>query len=205
MREITKRQQEVLDYIKGYIKSHKFPPSIREISQNFSISVKGAYDHVKALEKKKYILCSNHQSRSIEVLGDSGGEEDKALQIPILGSVAAGTPLFSDENYDGVVKIPVEYVQKGRSFALHVKGDSMIDAGIMDGDTAIIKFCETANDGDIVVALIDESETTLKRFQRSRNGHYIKLIPANKDMKPMVFEASRVRIQGVLIGQLRKY
>jgi repressor LexA len=200
MREITNRQQEVLNYIKGYIKSHKYPPTIREISQNFSISVKGAYDHVKALEKKNYIHCSTHQSRSIEVLDDNSEEEDKTLRVPILGSVAAGTPLFSEENYEGAIRIPAEYVQKGKSFALHVKGDSMIDAGIMDGDVAIICHQQTAENGDIVVAMVNEA-VTLKRIYKEKNR--IKLKSENP-VYPPIF-AQSVRILGKLSHIIRYY
>lgn len=122
--------------------------------------------------------------------------------LPLLGKIAAGKPI---EAIPGEDQIDLRDFFGHNNFAVRVQGDSMIEAGIMDGDTVIIEFRETANDGDIVVALIDESETTLKRFKRSNKGRYIKLIPANKDMEEMVYEASRVRIQGVLIGQLRKY
>jgi repressor LexA len=122
--------------------------------------------------------------------------------LPLPGRIAAGKPIETIPGWD---EIDLRDFFGKNNFAIRVQGDSMIDAGILDGDTVIIEFRETANDGDIVVALIDESETTLKRFKRSRYGNYIKLIPANADMKPMVYEAERVRIQGVLIGQLRKY
>ena len=122
--------------------------------------------------------------------------------LPLLGKIAAGKPI---EAVPGRDEVDLSDFFGSNNFAIRVQGDSMIDAGILDGDTVIIEFRETANDGDIVVALIDECETTLKRFRRSRHGKYIKLIPANADMEPMVYEAERVRIQGVLIGQLRKY
>ena len=122
--------------------------------------------------------------------------------LPLLGKIAAGKPIEATPGQD---EIDLRDFFGGNTFAIRVRGDSMIDAGILDGDTAIIEFRETANDGDIVVALIDECETTLMRFKRSRHGNYVKLIPANADMKPVVYEAERVRIQGVLIGQLRKY
>jgi len=122
--------------------------------------------------------------------------------LPLLGCIAAGKPI---EAVPGQDEISFADFFGSNNFAIQVKGDSMIEAGIFDGDTVIIKFCESPNDGDIVVALIDEQEATLKIFKRSHQGRYIKLIPANSEMEPMVYEAERVRIQGVLVGQLRKY
>ena len=125
------------------------------------------------------------------------------MVLPLLGRIAAGVPIEAIPDQEEL-NLADFFMGPGR-FVLKVQGESMIDAGILDGDTVIIEFRETADDGDIVVALIDESETTLKRFKRSQRGKYIKLIPENSEMEPMVYEAERVRIQGVLIGQLRKY
>jgi len=200
MKSITKRQQEVLDYIKYYISGHKFPPTIREISENFSISVKGAYDHVKALEKKGFIQLNNHRSRTIEVLGADGEDGPGVVEVPLLGNVAAGRPLFAEENYEGSVRLPQEYLRGKQCFALHVKGDSMQGAGIMDGDVGVFSHQQTADNGDIVVAMVDDA-VTLKRFYREKNR--IKLKAENPDY-PSIF-SQNVRILGKLAHLIRNY
>jgi repressor LexA len=203
MKSITNRQREVLDYIKRYISRHKFPPTIREISCEFEISVKGAYDHVKALEKKQYIKLNNHRSRTIEVLDqDEEIHSDVALiDIPVLGNVAAGKPLFAEENFDGTVKLPSEYLRNGhRHFALHVRGDSMSGVGILDGDIGVFAHQVVAENGDIVVAMVDEA-VTLKRFYKEKNR--IKLKAENPDY-PSIFSQD-VRILGKLALLMRDY
>ncbi len=200
MKGITDRQREVLQYIKDYVATHKFPPTIREISERFSISVKGAYDHVKALEKKSFIRCDNNRSRSIEVLGDSDGENELVARIPVLGEVAAGKPIFTEENFDGVVKVPAEFVRRGKHFAVHVRGDSMRDAGIMDGDIAVIRQQSTANNGEIVVAMVDEA-FTLKRYYREKNR--VRLKSENPAYPPIYTQ--NVRVLGKLAHIMRTY
>jgi repressor LexA len=155
---------------------------------------------VQALIEAGYVETDGGKHRGIRLLRSNPYRPESRL--PLLGEIAAGKPI---EAIPGQDEIDLSEFFGRNNFAVRVKGDSMIDAGILDGDTVIIAFRETANDGDIVVALIDESETTLKRFKRSQRGKYIKLIPENSEMEPMVYEAERVRIQGVLIGQLRKY
>jgi repressor LexA len=201
MQQLTDRQQQALDFIQRYIATHTVPPKLQEIAAGIGIRSRGvAHRYVQALADAGFIETDSGKHRGIRLLKPNPHRDEAVL--PLLGKIAAGKPI---EAIPGEDEIDLRDFFGHHNFAVRVQGDSMIEAGIMDGDTAIIKFCETASDGDIVVALIDESETTLKRFKRSRNGHYIKLIPANKDMEPMVYEASRVRIQGVLIGQIRKY
>ncbi len=173
MKGLTGKQQEVLDFIKDFIGDNKYPPTIREVADRFSISVKGSYDHIKALEKKKYLRCGGNRSRAIEVIFADNDENDKVSRLPVLGSVAAGKPLFAAENFDGTVRVPVQFLGKGRYFVLNVKGDSMRDAGIMDGDIAIINYRNHAENGEIVVALLDEA-VTLKRFFRQKNRIMLK-------------------------------
>jgi repressor LexA len=199
MKAITARQSEVLSYIKAFIHDHKFPPTIREISDSFSISVKGAYDHVKALEKKQFIKLDTNRSRTIEVLGEES-DSDRTVDVPILGSVAAGLPLLAEENLDGTVKLPHEYVQRGPHFALHVKGDSMRDAGIMDGDVAVFRHQQTADNGDIVVAMVDEA-VTLKRFFKEKNR--VRLQAENPEYPPIFTQ--NVRVLGRLAHLIRRY
>lgn len=200
MKGITDRQREVLQYIKDYVATHKFPPTIREISERFQISVKGAYDHVKALEKKSFIRCDNNRSRSIEVLGDSDGENELVARIPVLGEVAAGKPIFAEENFDGIVKVPAELVKRGKHFAVHVRGDSMRDAGIMDGDIAVIHQQSTANNGEIVVAMVDEAYT-LKRYYREKNRFRLK---SENPAYPPIY-TQNLRVLGKLAHIIRSY
>ncbi len=198
MKSITKRQSEVLDLIKRYLELHRFPPTIREISEHFSISVKGAYDHVKALEKKGFIRCNTNRSRAIEVL--AGREDESIARVPLLGHVAAGRPVFADENYEGTVPVPQQVLAGGAHFALQVRGDSMTGAGIMDGDIAVIRQQPTANNGDIVVALLDDS-VTIKRFYKEKNR--VRLQAENPEYPPLYTQ--ELRVLGKLAHLVRNY
>jgi len=198
---LTNKQQLTLDFIQRYIAIHTIAPKMQEIAEGIGISSRGvAHRYVQALVDAGFISMDSGKHRGIRLLSPNPHRPESTL--PLFGKIAAGKPI---EAIPGEDQIDLRDFFGHNNFAVRVQGDSMIEAGIMDGDTVIIEFRETANDGDIVVALIDETETTLKRFKRSHRGRYIKLIPANKDMEEMVYEASRVRIQGVLIGQLRKY
>ena len=199
--QLTDKQRLTLNFIERYIAAHTVAPKLQEIADGIGIRSRGvAHRYVQALTDTGFIETDSGRHRGIRLLKPDPQKQDSIL--PLLGKIAAGKPI---EAIPGEDEIDLKDFFGHNNFAVRVQGDSMIEAGIMDGDTVIIKFCETANDGDIVVALIDEAETTLKRFKRSHKGRYIKLIPANKEMEAMVYEASRVRIQGVLIGQLRKY
>jgi len=201
IKELTDQQRNVLDFIQRYIVMHMVSPKIKEIAEGIGIRSHGvAHRYVQALADAGYIEVKSGKQRGIKLLRVNPYQAESAL--PLLGKIAAGKPI---EAIPGEDEIDLNDFFGKHNFAVRVQGESMVEAGIMDGDTVIIKFCETAKDGDIVVALIDETETTLKRFKRSNKGRYIKLIPANKDMKPMTYEANRVRIQGVLVGQLRRY
>lgn len=200
MKDLTNKQVRVLNFIEGYIEDKKFPPTFREISEKFDISVKGAYDHIKALERKGYIRCENHRSRALEVLRQKNNESDSLIQIPILGRVAAGSPLFAEENYDGTVDIPQEFVRNGSFFALYVQGDSMINAGILNEDLALIRHQPSAENGEIVVAMIDEA-VTLKTFFREKNR--IKLQAENPAYPPIFTQ--QIRILGKLVHIIRSY
>jgi repressor LexA len=199
--DLTDGQRRVLDFIQRFVAIYTIPPKLQEIADGIGISSRGvAHRYVQALVEAGYIETDSGKHRGIRLLKSNPYQPESRL--PLLGEIAAGKPI---EAIPGQDEIDLSEFFGSNNFAIRVKGDSMIDAGILDGDTVIIEFRETANDGDIVVALIDESETTLKRFKRSQRGRYIKLIPENSEMEPMVYEAHRVRIQGVLIGQLRKY
>lgn len=200
MKALTQRQGEVLDYIKNYSRECHFPPTIREISEHFGISIKGAYDHVKALEKKHYLRTGANRSRTIEVIGESMSDEEQTVEIPILGNVAAGVPLLSEENLEGTVRIPSTQLRSGNHFAMHVRGDSMQGVGIMDGDLAIIRQQPVADNGDIVVAMVDEA-VTLKRFVKEKNRVRLQ---AENDAYPPIF-TQNVRVVGKLAHILRSY
>ncbi|MEX2444631.1 MAG: transcriptional repressor LexA [Alkalispirochaeta sp.] len=201
MRPLTDRQEEVLDFIRGFISGNKYPPTIREISEHFTISVKGAYDHVKALEKKERIRCDTNRSRAIEILGDTArSEESHVAEVPLLGSVAAGMPLLAEENHDGFVPVPRAILGNKRYFAVRVSGDSMIGVGIMDGDTAIIAHQPVAENGEIVVAMVDEA-VTLKRFYKEHNR--VQLKSENPSYPPIYTRDAR--ILGTLAHIVRSY
>jgi len=199
MKTLTVRQKEVHDFISSYLDSHTYPPTIREIAESFSISVKGAYDHVKALEKKGFIRLGENRSRALELL-HRDKPESSSVELPLLGTVAAGKPITADENYSGSVHVPADIVKTATCFALSVRGDSMKDVGIFHGDLAVIEQRQTADNGEIVVAMIDDA-VTLKRFFRENNR--VKLMAENSAYAPIYTQD--VRILGRLRGIIRKY
>ena len=200
MKEPTNRQREVLTFIVEFIHSHSYPPTIREIAEKFSISVKGAYDHVSALKRKGKIKFEDKRSRAMEVVRN--GEEweyNDIVNVPILGVVAAGRPILAEENWDGSIPIHSSLLKKNRQyFALRVKGDSMKDAGILERDTALIQKQNTAKNGDIVVAVVDD-KVTIKRFFKEANR--IRLQPENPNHNPIY--SQDVRILGRLAYIIR--
>ena len=166
MRKITERQKEVLEFISNYAEENAFPPTVREISEHFNVSLRAIQDHISALQKKGFITQGQNRSRSIRVLSDIREKEPKVFmgKVPILGTVAAGKPLLSEENLDGYVNLTEPFVRPGKNyFALRVRGQSMINAGILDGDLAVIEQTSVAHDGQIIVAVIDDA-ITLKRY-----------------------------------------
>ena len=198
---LTDNQRAVLSFIQRYIATHGVPPKLQEIAKGIGISSRGvAHRYVQALVDAGFLAIDKGKHRGIRLIRENTTQQENTL--PLLGRIAAGKPI---EAIPGEDEINLNDFFGQNNFAVHVQGDSMIDAGILDGDVVVIEFRETANDGDIVVALIDEQEATLKRFKRTQQGRFIQLIPENKDMEAMVYEASRVRIQGVLVGQLRRY
>ena len=204
MRELTEKQVNILNYIEQYIQDQGYPPTIREIGDQFTITAKGAYDHLKAIEKKGFIKCEKNRSRAIELLRNSGGNAPASsadvTSVPLLGRVAAGLPLLAEENVEEYLAFPKSMVPDSGVFALRVVGDSMKDAGIFDGDIAVIRKQDIAQNGDIVVALLDE-EATLKYFYKEKKR--VRLQPANKAFKPIY--ATNVVIVGVLQGLYRNF
>jgi len=200
MKGLTPRQREVFNFIREFIRLNRYPPTIREIATNFRFSVKGSYDHVKALQKKAYLRCHENRSRAIEILRDAEAAGEQVASVPLLGNVAAGRPLFAEENLQGYVHVPAGSLGKSTHFALQVKGDSMKDAGIMDGDIVVVTQQNTADNGDIVVAMVDEA-VTLKRFYVEKNRVRLK---AENPRYPPLF-TQNVRILGKLAFLMRSY
>ncbi len=200
MEKMTDRQKLIFTFIRESIEKTGFPPTIREIGTNFGITVKGAYDHLKAIEKKGYLTCTQNKSRAIVIndLEDPGIPDE--TRIPIYGSIAAGAPILASDNIEDYLSVPSHSFGSGEYFALRVKGDSMIDEGILDGDIAVIRKQDTAKNGEIVAALIDD-EATLKRFKRE--GNLVKLIPANSSYREIV--PDNCAILGRLAGIFRVY
>jgi len=201
MKEPTERQKEVLDFISAYIHTHMYPPTIREVANNFSISVKGAHDHLIALRKKGLLKQGDKKSRTMELVKTTG-EEEVFAEIPILGNVAAGRPILAVENMDGSIKLHRSFLRNGRQyFALRVKGDSMEGAGIMDGDTAVIEHQNLVRNGEIAVVVLDEA-VTIKTFYRE--SARIRLQPENSKYSP-IYCSKDVRVLGKLAHILRSY
>jgi repressor LexA len=194
MRELTERQKEVASYISIFIRKNNYAPSVRDIAEHFHFSVKAAHDHLRALEAKNVIRTTEGISRSIEVIGEDYSPRAEMIDIPVIGTIAAGLPLMSEQNTDYLLNIPITMLPNPHSsyFALKVRGESMIEAGIFDGDIAILKKCESANSGDIVAASVGEEEQgiTLKGYYPS-NGN-IELRPANSSMGPIITRSCRV-------------
>jgi repressor LexA len=203
MKELTPRQREVLSFIAKYINGHAYPPTIREVADYFTISIKGAQDHVTAIKKKGYIKQDDKRSRTMEIVRADNDEfgENAFIDIPILGTVAAGRPILSEESPEGSVRLPITMIKKGKTyFAVQVRGDSMEGAGIMAGDTAIIEKKSAASNGEIVVAVIDEA-ATLKRFFKESSR--IRLQAENPKYSPIY--SRDVRILGRLSHIIRSY
>ncbi|NLE14242.1 MAG: repressor LexA [Spirochaetales bacterium] len=205
MRELTQRQKDVASFISAFIKQNNYAPSVRDIADYFKFSVKAAHDHLKALEAMQVIKTTGGISRSIEVIGQEFFPREELIQIPVIGSIAAGKPLMSEENTEYMLNLPATMLRNVRNtyFALKVRGESMIEEGIYDGDIAIIKKCEVADTGEIVAATVGEDEggITLKAYYPS-NG-YIELRPANSSMGPIITRSCK--IHGKLHLLIRTY
>lgn len=203
MRTITERQKEVLTFIADFSDENQFPPTVREISDHFKISLRAVQDHLAALQKKGYLTTEQKRSRSIRILVDERKRDDKIFmgKVPLLGTVAAGKPLLCEENLDGYINLTEPFIRPGKTyFALRVRGASMIKAGILEGDLAVIEQADTALDGQIVVAVLDDA-ITLKRYYKESTR--VRLQPENDSMQPIYCQD--VRIVGILSNIVRTY
>jgi len=202
MKDLTERQKEVLSFIAKYINAHSYPPAIRDIADNFSMSVKGAHDHITALKRKGFLKQADKRPRTIELIHVTREQDMAALvEVPVLGTVAAGQPILAEENFDGSVILHRSMLKKNKKyFALRVRGDSMSGAGIMDSDIAIIEKQSVVRNGEIAVAVVDDA-VTLKRFFKESSR--IKLQSENPAYKPIFCQD--VRILGRLNNIIRSY
>jgi repressor LexA len=200
MKGPTERQKEVLDFIAAYINIHTYPPTIREVADFFSISIKGASDHLTALRKKGLLKQGDKKYRTMELV--RAGDEEDFAEIPILGTVAAGRPILALENMDGSIKMHRTFISNGaKYFALKIRGDSMEGAGIMEGDIAVIEQQNTVRNGEIAVVMLDEA-VTLKTFYRE--SARIRLQPENSKYSP-IYCSRDVHVLGRLAHILRSY
>lgn len=200
---LTKRQSEILKYLQEHIRDRGYAPSFEEIAEHFTFqSLATVHEHLTNLERKGYIHRTHNESRAIEVLPPKG--QSGATEIPLLGKVAAGSPIESITSNE-TIAVPDQLLpRRGPNYALQVQGESMIDEHIMDGDYVVVHGKQAADNGEMVIALVNGSEATVKRFYREQGG-WIRLQPANPAMQPMRFQERDVLIQGVVVGVIRKY
>ena len=202
--KLTRRQREIYDYLAEFIERNGYAPSLEEIASRFGLSsVATVHEHLENLESKGALRRDPHRSRAIELTPPAAGRRSAAVELPLLGRVAAGQPLEAIAD-DETLAVPESMLGRGETFVLRVAGDSMIDEHIADGDFVIVEKRDTARDGERVVALIDGEHATLKTLYHEPDGR-VRLQPANERVAPLLYDASRVRVQGVAIGILRKY
>lgn len=201
--KISRKQQEILDYIKNEILNRGFPPAVREICEAVNLkSTSSVHSHLEALEKNGYIRRDATKPRAIEILDDSFHLiRREVVNVPLVGTVAAGEPILAVENVESYFPVPAEYMPDQQTFMLRVKGDSMINAGIFDGDRVLVKQQPTADNGDLVVALVEDS-ATVKRFFKE-DGYY-RLQPENDAMDPIIVRGE-LTILGKVFGVFRFY
>lgn len=201
MAKLSDRQQRILEFIRSEVATKGYPPSVREIGNAVGLrSSSTVHGHLTKLEELGYIRRDLSKPRAIELLDDSLPSRTRIIDVPLVGKVTAGAPVLAVENIEDYFPIPKDFVEHEDVFMLRVKGDSMVDAGILDGDFVLVNRQETAFNGEIVVALIDGEEATVKRF--FHEGTHIRLQPENAAMDPLIVED--VRILGKVIGVFRR-
>lgn len=203
---LYKKQKQILEFISQYIQVNGYSPTLQEIADSMNLSsLATVHEHLQALERKGVIKRYEGAVRGIEIVDPSINANLNAVELPLVGYIAAGEPIEAIENPLATVMVSPDMVSKSkRCFVLQVKGSSMINEGIMDGDFVVLKQQNTAENGQIVVALIDDGFATLKSFYREKNGK-IRLQPANEKMDPIIVDADSVKIQGVVTGIVRRY
>jgi repressor LexA len=200
MTDLTPRQRETLEWVKDFISKHSMPPTVREIGSAFGIKSSSVFELLKTLERKGYLRRGDMGSRSLILEGQGAGTKCESEEVPVMGRIAAGEPIEVIETDYGTVTVNKDLLKGRKAYALKVKGNSMIEANILNGDYVIIREQNTADNGDIVVALI-EGEATLKRFYREAKR--MRLEPANKKMSPIYVKSGDFKIQGKMVGVMR--
>ncbi len=198
--KISSKQQEILDYIKNEILNRGFPPSVREICEAVNLkSTSSVHSHLETLEKNGYIRRDPTKPRTIEIVDDNFNlARREVVNVPLVGTVAAGQPILAVENVENYFPIPAELMPNNQTFLLTVRGESMVNAGILDGDQVLVEMVPTAENGDMVVAMVDD-EATVKNFYKE-DGHF-RLQPANDFMEPIIVDD--LQIIGKVIGVMR--
>lgn len=198
---LTKRQKQLYDYLDDYIATHGFAPTLEEIGEHFSLSsLATVHKHLSNLEHKGLIVRKWNFSRAIELVPRQ--KKSGAVELPLLGLVAAGHPIEALETTD-TFTVPEEFIRRQNTFVLRVKGNSMIDDGIWDGDYVVVEERATAENGETVVALVN-GEATVKKFYREKGGR-IRLMPANESMRPIIVKDKDVTVRGAVVAVMRKY
>jgi len=198
---LTKRQREILDFLSEFIAQHGYAPSLEEVGRRFSLSsLATVHKHLTNLQQKGFIRRTWNRSRSVELVPTRTG--GRAVELPLLGYVAAGAPIEAITTTE-TISVPEDLVGKRDTYVLRVRGDSMIDEQIRDGDYVVVEDRKTAENGEMVIALVRGSDVTLKKFYRD-NGR-VRLQPANPAMQPLLVDSDQVQVQGVVVGVMRKY
>jgi repressor LexA len=201
MLPLTKRQREILNFLNDFIQQHGYAPSLEEIGRRFGLSsLATVHKHLTNLEEKGFIKRAWNRSRSVELMPTRMG--GRALELPLLGYVAAGAPIEAVTGNE-TISVPEDIVGKRDSYVLRVRGDSMIDEQIRDGDYVIVEDRRTADNGEMVIALVNGSDVTLKKLYREHGR--VRLQPANPAIQPLVVAADQVQVQGVVVGVMRRY
>ncbi|UCF35675.1 MAG: transcriptional repressor LexA [Acidobacteriota bacterium] len=197
---LTKRQNDILNFIRDYLAEHGYSPALEEIGHHFGIaSLNGVYKHLKVLEERGFIRRLMNRARSIQLVEEHGGEKHS---LPLLGRIAAGQPIDAISTPEWI-DVPENLLTRGNNYVLRVEGDSMIEEHIQDGDLIIVEQRDYASNGETVVALIDGEQATLKKLYRE--GRQVRLQPANQSLLPIYVDAEKLRVQGVVVGLMRKY
>jgi repressor LexA len=198
---LTKRQREILDYVESFLENYGYSPSFEEIARFFGYSsLATVHEHLSNLERKGFLRKNYNKSRSLELVPAEG---TLAVDLPLLGTVAAGLPIEAIEEQE-TVSVPHDMLRSGNNYVLRVRGDSMVDEQIRDGDFIVVNSRQTAENGEMVVALVHGDSATVKKFYREFGGR-IRLQPANETMQPMFFDENEVKIQGIVVAVIRRY
>lgn len=201
---LTPRQLDVVVAIRNYRHLNGYSPTMQELADQLGTSKVTIFEHVGALERKRVLRRDKHKARSLEIISEELlPDEERSTKLPLLGNIAAGAPIEAVENREEL-DLETMFQSKHGVYVLRIRGESMIDDHLCDGDYVVIERRETAKNGEQIVALIDGQEATLKRYFKESGGK-VRLQPANKVMEPRILEADRVKIQGVVIGVLRSY